>query len=103
MKISNFARKSKSSKHLDIPFLKICDIVATTVHTAVFTFTFSRIWQFFSKFDFDFYHTESQSKKAKVIRNSKQNFKEEDFSLYKGNASEIHSVNVEKPTKQHQH
>ena len=66
MKISYFARKSKPSKHLDIPFHKICDIVATTVHTAVFTFTFFWFWQFFSKFDFDFYHTESQSKKAKV-------------------------------------
>ena len=66
MKISNFSRKSKLSKHLDIPFHKICDIVATTVHTAVFTFTFFWFWQFFSKFDFDFYHTESQSKKAKV-------------------------------------
>ena len=66
MKISYFARKSKPSKHLDIPFYKICDIVATTVHTAVFTFNFFWFWQFFSKFDFDFYHTESQSKKAKV-------------------------------------
>ena len=66
MKISYFARKSKPSKHLDIPFHKICDIVATTVHTAVFTFEFFWFWQFFSKFDLDFYHTESQSKKAKV-------------------------------------
>ena len=102
MKISYFARKSKPSKHIDIPFHKICDIVATKVHTAVFTFTFFWFGNCSQNLILASITLKVNLRKQK-LRSSEQNFKEADFSLYKGNASEIHSVYVEQPTKQHQH